>query len=106
MNSETRVSAHQLRAPTPHARQTMAYRTPRAAVTAAYLLALHVPAGAGYEVSFEEAAQAARHDGGAETLAGLRLADGGLWVAATIGSYTHVRLTAQSVALLYPLAVV
>jgi hypothetical protein len=38
-----------------------------------------------------------------EALSGFWVADDGLWVAAAIGSYTHVRLTAQSAVLLYPL---
>ena len=38
-----------------------------------------------------------------EAPSGFWVADDGLWVAAAIGSYTHVRLTAQSAALLYPL---
>ena len=34
---------------------------------------------------------------------GFWVADDGLWVAATTGSYTHVRLTAQSSIVLHPL---
>lgn len=66
----------------------------------------HAPAGLGHAVSFvDPAREAGLHQGPhpREALSGLRVADDGLWVAAAIGSYTHVRLTAQSVALLHPL---
>jgi hypothetical protein len=66
----------------------------------------HLPAGIGYTVSFEEAAQEAGHDRKTETTAGLRLANDGLWVAAAIGRYTRVRLTAQSTVFRYPLRMV
>ena len=66
----------------------------------------HVPNGLGHAVSFADPARAASGDRGAhrcEALSGLRLTDDGLWVAAALGSYTHVRLTTQSTALLCPL---
>ena len=63
----------------------------------------HVPTGTGYAVSFEEAPQEAGCDRGTGTMVGLRLTDVGHWVAAAVGSYTHVRLTAQSTAVLHPL---
>jgi hypothetical protein len=37
---------------------------------------------------------------------GFWVADDGLWAAAAIGSYTHVRLTAQSANVLHPLRLV
>ena len=64
----------------------------------------HVPVGLAHEVSFDALVQKEWHDQG--TPAGLRLADNGLWVAATIGKYTHVRLTARSTVLRYPLHMV
>lgn len=64
----------------------------------------HAPPGLGYMVSF--AGPGCEPDRGSgprrgETL--LRVVDGGLWVAAAVGSYTHVQLTAPSVCLRYPL---
>jgi hypothetical protein len=66
----------------------------------------HAPAGAGHVVSFACPAR----EGGRNratvppgTLSGFWVADNGLWAAAAIGSFTHVRLTAQSATLLHPL---
>jgi hypothetical protein len=64
------------------------------------------PAGLSHVVSFVRLACGAGRDQTMlppETLSGFWVADDGLWVAAAIGSYTHVRLTARSAALLYPL---
>jgi hypothetical protein len=66
----------------------------------------HAPTGLSHVVSFVRLACGAGRDQvmlPPETLSGFWVADDGLWVAAAIGSYTHVRLTAQSAALLYPL---
>jgi hypothetical protein len=66
----------------------------------------HAPTGAGHVVSFACPAREAGRDRatippGARS--GFWVADDGLWVAAAAGSYTHVRLTAQSATLLHPL---
>jgi hypothetical protein len=66
----------------------------------------HAPTGLSHVVSFVRLARGAGRDHmmlPPEALSGFWVADDGLWVAAAIGSYTHVRLTAQSVVLLYPL---
>jgi hypothetical protein len=66
----------------------------------------HAPTGLSHVVSFVRLACGAGRDQvmlPPEALSGFWVADDGLWVAAAIGSYTHVRLTAQSAALLYPL---
>lgn len=66
----------------------------------------HVPSGLGHAVSFVDPAGEASGDRGrhpGEALSGLRLVDDGLWIAAAIGYYTHVRLALQSAALLHPL---
>jgi hypothetical protein len=66
----------------------------------------HAPAGLGHVVSFIRLAR----EGGPDQItlppdapSGFWVADDGLWVAAAIGRYTHVRLRAQSEVLLYPL---
>ena len=66
----------------------------------------HAPTGLGHVVSFVRITSEAGRDRvtlppGA--LSGFWLADGGLWVAAAAGSYTHVRLTTQSTSLFHPL---
>jgi hypothetical protein len=66
----------------------------------------HIPVGLAHEVSFENSTPEEWRAPSAETLGGLRVVDDGLWVAAAIGSYTHVRLTARSTALRYPLHMV
>lgn len=66
----------------------------------------HMPVGLGHAVSFQGPARETTPGWGTqpcEALSGLRVADDGLWVAAAVGGYTHVRLTARSLNLLYPL---
>jgi hypothetical protein len=66
----------------------------------------HAPTGLGHVVSFVRMAREAGHDQimlPPEAPSGFWVADDGLWVAAAVGSYTHVRLRAQSAVLLYPL---
>ena len=66
----------------------------------------HAPTGFSHVVSFVRLACGAGRDRmmlPPEALSGFWVADDGLWVAAAIGSYTHVRLTAQSAVMLYPL---
>jgi hypothetical protein len=70
------------------------------------LAAGHAPAGLGHAVEFVGSAD--ESSGRRATLppeapAGFWVTDDGLWVAAAVGSYTHVRLTAQSATLLRPL---
>ncbi|MGH3297534.1 MAG: hypothetical protein ACRDP7_37645, partial [Trebonia sp.] len=67
----------------------------------------HASAGPGHAVSFvRPTTPPGRHDQGTqppEGLCGLRVTDDGLWIAAAVGRYTHVRLTAPSGTLLHPL---
>lgn len=65
-----------------------------------------VPAGIDHAVSFEDPVHGAWPAPGTVGLPGLRVTDDGLWVAAAIGSYTHVRLDAQSAAFRSPLRMV
>jgi hypothetical protein len=69
----------------------------------------HVPAGRGHVVSFAPMASGARRGRIVmpfESPSGLWVTHRGLWVAAAIGCYTHVRLTAQPEPLLRPLVAV
>ena len=66
----------------------------------------HAPTGLGHVVSFACQPRAAGRDRVTlppGTRLGFWVADDGLWAAAAVGSYTHVRLTAQSANLLHPL---
>jgi hypothetical protein len=66
----------------------------------------HAPTGLGHVVSFVRMARAAGRDEVTlppDASSGFWVAEDGLWVAAAAGRYTHVRLTAQSATLLYPL---
>jgi hypothetical protein len=69
----------------------------------------HTPTGLGHVVSFVRMTRAAGRD--QVTLppgdhSGFWVAEDGLWVAAAAGRYTHVRLTARSATLLYPMLAV
>jgi hypothetical protein len=66
----------------------------------------HAPTGQGHVVSFVRLTRDADRDEvtlppGAPS--GFWVADDGVWVAAAVGGYTHVRLTAQSATWLHPL---
>lgn len=66
----------------------------------------HAPAGVGHVVTFAcpvGTADRTRATIPPGTRSGFWVANDGLWVAAAIGSYTHVRLTARSANLLQPL---
>ncbi len=76
----------------------------------------HLPPGVGHAVSFTSLAGAPPADRNGTALppdgwTGLRVTEGGLWVAVAIGcpsrirmtAYSHVRLTTQAAALQYPL---
>jgi hypothetical protein len=60
-------------------------------------------------VSFVDDSRAPRRERGAypwDAMSWLRVTEDGLWVAAALGSFTHVRLVTQSADLLHPLRVV
>jgi hypothetical protein len=66
----------------------------------------HAPAGHGHVVSFIQSADEAclgQLTLPPEALSGFWMSDSGVWVAAAVGSYTHVRLIAQAATLLHPL---
>jgi hypothetical protein len=66
----------------------------------------HAPAGHGHVVSFIRSADEAHLSQltlPPEALSGFWMSDSGVWVAAAVGRYTHVRLIAQGATLLHPL---
>ena len=66
----------------------------------------HTPDGILHAVSFVDASRDPRRERGAypwDAMSGLRVTEDGLWVAAAVGRFTHVRLVAQSTDLLCPL---
>jgi hypothetical protein len=69
----------------------------------------HAPSGLGHAVSFAEAVPGTRLHRMTlppEAPTGFWLIHDGLWVAAAVGCYTHVRLTARSTLIVHPLNVV
>jgi hypothetical protein len=69
----------------------------------------HAPPGLRHAASFVNPAwegSRSQEEQPGEALSGLRVADDGLWVAAAVGNYSHVRMIARSVTLLHPLQLV